>query len=286
MSDSTSGKITFGIVTDTQFADADPKPPNYFRASAAKLGKCIADFNSKNLDFIINLGDTIDHKLSSFDPILEEFKAAKAPVHHLLGNHDFDVEPEERLLVPALMDIPGPPYYRSFSVADWRFVFLDGNELSLVAYPPDSEAHIRSQAYFDEFAKAGPTNAERYNGAVGDQQLDWLETELEQALAASQKVLIFNHFPTLPISTHSLWDAEKLADMLGRHPCVRAHVNGHFHRGSYVRRNGVHYLTLKAMLETPDTVTYSVAELENNQLTIRGMGNQPDYILDLSSTGN
>ena len=279
-------KITFGIVTDCQFADADPKPPNYFRASVAKLRKCIADFNSRDLDFIVNLGDTIDHNLASFEPILEEFSEAKAPVHHLLGNHDFDVDPEERLLVPSLMDIPGPPYYRSFSKAGWRFIFLDGNELSLVAYPPESEANARSQAYFNEFAKAGPTNAERYNGAVGDQQLDWLESELEQATSADQKVIIFNHFPTLPISTHSLWDAEKLATMLVRHECVRAHINGHFHHGSYMTKDGVHYLSLKALLETPDTVTYSVAELEGEQLAVRGVGNQPDFFLDLSRDGH
>lgn len=83
--------FSFGIVADIQYADADKKGDRDYRNSLSKLEIGVNEFNSHNLSFVVNLGDMIDHDYISFDKPLAILKNLKAPLHNVIGNHDFEV---------------------------------------------------------------------------------------------------------------------------------------------------------------------------------------------------
>ena len=96
-------------------------------------------FNKEDLSFVIHLGDFIDRNFSSFDEILPIYNSLNAPGYHVLGNHDFEVADEYKELVPKKLGMPSK--YYDFKIKNWRFICLDGNDLSFIAYPKGSEMY-------------------------------------------------------------------------------------------------------------------------------------------------
>ena len=97
--------------------------------------------------------------------------------------------------------------------------------------------------------------------------------------SARERALLFNHFPVFPETTHNLWDAEEVVELLAAHPSAIAHFNGHLHQGGYAEHGGVHFVTFKALLETKDIATCALITLGEATLTIEGFGNQPSFEL-------
>lgn len=83
--------LVFGVVADPQYADIEPKGTRFYRNSPAKIRAAVAEFNRRGVAFVLNLGDTIDRDFASFDAALDAFRTLEAPVRHLVGNHDFEV---------------------------------------------------------------------------------------------------------------------------------------------------------------------------------------------------
>ena len=52
--------LRFGVITDTHYADREPSGTRHYRDSMLKMQEAIREFNRKNLDFIIELGDMKD----------------------------------------------------------------------------------------------------------------------------------------------------------------------------------------------------------------------------------
>ena len=98
--------------------------------SKEKLKKCVKHFNQEDLSFVIHLGDFIDRNFSSFDEILPIYNSLHAPGYHVLGNHDFEVADEYKELVPKKLGMPSK--YYDFKIKNWRFICLDGNDLSFI----------------------------------------------------------------------------------------------------------------------------------------------------------
>src|SRR4051812_1636540 len=61
--------LNLGLVADPQYADLDPWGTRCYRQSIGKLAAAINHFNGQELDFCVNVGDAIDQKWQSFDPI-------------------------------------------------------------------------------------------------------------------------------------------------------------------------------------------------------------------------
>ncbi|MEK9784277.1 MAG: hypothetical protein VW312_06495, partial [Opitutales bacterium] len=64
---------------------------------------------------------------------------------HVLGNHDFEVADEYKELVPKKLGMPSK--YYDFKIKNWRFICLDGNDLSFIAYPKGTEKYRESEKY-------------------------------------------------------------------------------------------------------------------------------------------
>ena len=165
-----------------------------------------------------------------------------------------------------------PERYYAQTVKDWTFIFLDGNDISLHAWPKDSDAHSKSVALY----KKQYAHLKDWNGGIGQTQLNWLENQLSQADKEGKHVALFCHFPIYPETKYNLWNASQLRALLEKHSSVKAWFNGHQHSGNYASKNNIHYFTLKSMLDTKRSA-YSLVDFSKNAIHIKGYGKQPDY---------
>ena len=55
------------------------------------------------------------------------------------------------------------------------------------------------------------------------------------------------------------------------YPCVKAYVNGHNHEGNYGVDTGIHYLTLKGMVDTHET-SYAIFNINSDGIVVKGFG--------------
>jgi Calcineurin-like phosphoesterase len=270
--------ITFGVVADIQYHPGKPLGTRYYSASVEKLKEALAQLTRDKVQFVFNLGDTIDHNIQSFEGVMPLFRAFRAPVYHLLGNHDFDVQAgNESGILPALGLKTG---YYAFTKRNWRFILLDGFELRY-PFPADETLSKEAEALYRKLRAQGKENAQRWNGGIGSAQTAWLEKELEAAGKGRQYALVLNHFPVVPEGPTNLWNDADVVAVLERHACVKAYFAGHNHGGDYTLRNGIHYLTYRGMVETPDQNAFAVVTLEKDTIRVRGFGREPSRTLPI-----
>ena len=231
----------FGAVADCQYCKGTSNVRKY-NLSPKKLTACVEHYNKQQLSFVVHLGDFIDRDFESFDKVVPIYNRLKAPHYHVLGNHDFSVADDKKALVPAKLGLK--QRYYDFARKGWRFIVIDGNDVSLYAWPKDNP-RTKAAAEYHKSLKPRPPS---WNGALGDEQLKWIEAKLQAATKAKERVMLFCHFPVYPKNGHNLWNAGALTELLSRYPCVAAYLNGHNHAGNYGQRDGIHYLTLKGMV--------------------------------------
>jgi len=280
VADAEKALFSVGLVADAQYADAEPRGIRYYRNSIPKLDAAAKAINEAQVNFSIHLGDLIDHDFSSFDDILEPLRTLEKPVYQILGNHDFVVEDDKKSEVPVKMGITNP--YYAFSKAQFRFIFLDGTEISTFAQPQGSPIHEQATEILAKFKAEKRKNAYDWNSAIGPQQLTWLTGQLTEATKAGEKAIISCHYPILPDNAHNLWNDRELLALIDQYPnTVIAWLNGHNHAGNYAERQGVHYLTVHGMVDTKSNA-YAVLDVLPTALRIRGSGRVPDRLLPFS----
>ena len=270
----TKYKFSFGAIADCQYCAGPNRGSRHYASSAGKLKECVAELNKHDLEFVIHLGDFIDRDYSSFDKVLPIYQSLQMPAYHALGNHDFDVADEFKGKVIERMGMKSK--YYEFSVKDWRFIVLDGNDVSFHAYPKNSPKYKDAERYYRENKIRSP----RWNGAVGSEQVAWLRKILQKAEKQKEQVAVFCHFPVYPADPHNLWNAGEIISMFEEFSCVKAYINGHNHKGKYGQKNGIHYLTLKGMVET-ETNAYSIIRVAEKQIHVEGFGRQDNQTLRL-----
>jgi len=262
--------FSVGLITDCQFSRAEDSGLRKYSLSENKLRNCIAHFNTMDLAFVVHLGDFIDKNFSNFDIVQPIFQQLTMPGFHVLGNHDFAVEDNEKEFVQKKLEMPGR--YYDFSLNGWRFVILDGNDISFYAYPANTENYREADDYYQRKRIKSP----KWNGAIGAKQISWLHTVLEEA--RQENVILFCHFPVYPEDIHNLWNAREIVEMIEKYPNVRAYISGHNHAGSYQVKKNIHYLTLKGMVETEQT-SYAVMTLTEKKIVVTGYGREENKTL-------
>ena len=260
---------SFGAIADCQYCSSKGRGARKFSLSEKKLQQCVDHMNKLDLDFVVHLGDFIDRDYESFDVVGPIYNSLKMPKYHVLGNHDFSVKDELKIAVPEKLGLTSR--YYDFYVKGWRYIILDGNDISFHAHPKDSQEFKEAGEYYvKNKVKTG-----KYNGALGAIQLDWVEGLLKRASKKHEKVILFCHFPVYPPNGHNLWNAEELVNLLERYSCVKAYINGHNHRGKYALKNGIHYLTLKGMVDTNET-SYGLVRVSDERILLEGHGRETD----------
>jgi hypothetical protein len=270
--------FSIGILTDCQYADADTPanmPQRLYRRSPQKLVDAIAALTAKpdDLEFMLHMGDAVDRDERSFRVVVPLLKAAPVPVWQVSGNHDYSVADALKAKVPELLGMPSAYYVKDRG--PWRFIFLDGNALSLFSSPAGSPGHAAAEA----FKAASKRKLEDYSGGLGETQRAWLRDQLAAARAAKQKVVIVCHYPLLPVDVHTLWDNEPVEEIVKEfRDVIVAWFNGHNHAGNYCAKHGVHFVNFRGMLDT-ETNAFARADFHPDRIEITGFGREPSRVL-------
>jgi hypothetical protein len=88
------------------------------------------------------------------------------------------------------------------------------------------------------------------------------------------KVALFCHFPIYPNEIHSLWNDDKVLQLINKYSCVKAWINGHNHAGGYAEQNGIHFITMNGMVETESENSFSVISFTSDKIKIDGYGRE------------
>jgi manganese-dependent ADP-ribose/CDP-alcohol diphosphatase len=263
----------FGILADVQYEDRADYGACRYRQSLTKLLGAVEELNRQDLAFVAQLGDLINGDEKSYSKVLPLLSKLKHSVYPLIGNHDLCIA--DSLKADVYKNLGMPQRYYSQIIKNWRLLFLDGNDLSLNAYPEGSEKHQASIVYYDNLTG----ESERWNGGIDGTQLQWLENELNASEKNAQSVLIFCHFPLTPESRFTLWNRQEVLALVNRFQCVKAWLNGHHHEGGYHLEGEKHYITFKGMVETAENSFATVAVYED-KLEISGFGREDSRVLN------
>ncbi|MFH0911637.1 MAG: hypothetical protein V1918_09070 [Planctomycetota bacterium] len=287
----------FGLVADIQYSDRDTFRSMRFREVPEKLAACIERFNRESLPFVIEMGDIIAN--SGITEEMErqllmlaesgEFSSSremsnpnlfllptlsKAEIYqngvrdlgvifplidryqgewrHVQGNHDSGIR---RLLRERF---GGWYFYYSFVQQGTRFLILD--------------------------------TTEEGDGVLSERQLSWFRREVREAGENREKVLIFGHHPFLPVpGAARKWTY--FSDPLPVHRILRdvaheaVYFAGHEHIGGYFYKNGIHHVTLQALLESGPEGAGAVVSVYEDRVEIIGLGEQPSLVLPFGRQG-
>lgn len=284
MAEQNNPLFSFGVIADAQYCDCEPAIGRYYRRSTQKLTDALQSLHQHDLAFILDLGDLIDRDFHSFDDILKVYEQSKFRVYRTLGNHDFSVEDAKKDKVANRLGLDRAAYY-DFVYLGWRFIVLNGNEVSTFAHPEGSSETTEAAELLAAMEEHGAVNARPWNGGISAKQMSWLESKLKAAAQAQQRVIVANHFPAYPKDSHNLWNDQALVQLLTRYPQMVAYFNGHNHAGNYGQKEHVHFLNFKGMVETAEENAFAVVEVYPDHLNVRGYGREADRILTFERFG-
>lgn len=266
--------FSIGAIADCQFAAEPDAPPRLYHTAPDKLAAAIKDMNRHKLAFVVHLGDFIDRDWASYDRLMPIVATSRQPWKFVLGNHDFAVDDAHKPQVPARLGMPAR--YHSFVRDGWMFIVTDGNGLSSYGWPAGSPEQASSMAAHAALYPDKPL----WDGGIDDAQLEWLDAQLGEADRRGLKAMIFSHFPVYPENPHNLWNAPAVMAVVERHPAAKIWLDGHNHEGNYGVHAGVHYVNLKAMLDTEDTA-YATLDFFSDRVVLNGVGRQASMVLPL-----
>ena len=241
--------VRFGIVTDCHYADADTAGTRFYRHSLDKLGECVEAMNEQQVDFLVELGDFKDQNsppveqktLSYLRAVESVFCKFNGPAYHVLGNHDQDSLSKAQFLTNienAGID-PGRSYY-SFDFNGVHFVVLDAN------YKSDGTDYDHG-------------NFDWTDANVPLDELQWLRRDLAASRGA---VIVLVHQLLDGAGSHYVKNAAEVRQIIEQSGRVLAVFQGHRHDGGYSLIKGIHYYTLKAVIEGPAPANNSYAVVE------------------------
>jgi manganese-dependent ADP-ribose/CDP-alcohol diphosphatase len=318
--------FTIGLIADIQYAPIDDGysftgTPRFYRHALEVAHEAFETFQSHQVELVINLGDTIDGKCvvtteddGEDDPlqhVIEAFsKYRHGPILHSYGNHclyNHDrATLKERLGIPFRQEQDTNEWvgYYEYVHNDMKFVVLDGYDVALMQRCPDTsqkyqQAHrllMDNNPNVDNLnSPDGLDGLQRrfvaFNGAIGTQQLQWLQGTLQQSREDNQHVVILSHNPIHPGSSSPvclLFNYHDVLDMLRSYnDVVVACFAGHAHKGGYCRDedSGIHFRVVEAALENRPEKTYSMVDVYGrSRLVLRGFGNCESAVYDFEHT--
>jgi len=256
--------LTFGIFADPHYAERPRWGGRYYSDSDEKLLRFVEAMAEAKPSFIIGLGDLIDQPDSAEAELRYLRKVAaicarfKGPRHFVIGNHDVVTQSKEQFIERTGM----PRAYYSFDRAGFHFVVLDAN-FKKGFIPYDHGRFAWNDAW------------------IPPAEQKWLAADLA---AASGPTVVFVHQRLDDDSDpHTVRNAREVRKILESSGKVIAVFSGHDHRGGYRRIEGIHYVTLRAVVEGPglENNSFALVRLDREgRIGIRGYAKQPSRSLE------
>ncbi len=270
----------FGFVTDVHYCVAPVRTIPHedsvrvYRDSLAKLRQATDLFNVSDLDFAIELGDfkdcnddgDRDGTLQYLKTVEAEFARFNGPRYHVAGNHDFDKISHADFVSNIVNhgEANGKLYY-SFIAGGVKYIVLDA-------------CYNNAQG---EHYSMGKLNWQV--AIVPDMELEWLKKELA---SGKEPVIVFTHqllnyWNVNPIpDPFIIRNAKTIVEMLEASGRVLAVISGHYHKGFYSERNGIHYVVNQGMVEQPlpHNVLGIVSVDKNHNVYVEGIYNERSHV--------
>eukprot|EP00892_Ulva_mutabilis_P004246 jgi/Ulvmu1/2193/UM013_0039.1 len=278
--------IAFGVCTDLQWADVDDcnvhgTAIRYYRRSLQLAEAAAKDCQQRSAIFSIHLGDIVDNCQrgtrakygtiqKAFDYAMDQALTAfghftAGTTYHVVGNHCLCGFSREQLRECLGMKGPGDRCYYSFAPhAKLRVIVLDTYDVAVLGNHQDSAEYQEAMELLQQHPGVALLQGndperrwQRFNGAVGKAQLQWLRQELADSQRQQQRAVVCSHCPVHPHSAGDrtsslLWNYEDVLAVLAEADNVLATLSGHIHQqGHHVDERGVHFITLPALLEAP-----------------------------------
>ncbi|MCA9104737.1 MAG: metallophosphoesterase [Planctomycetales bacterium] len=253
-----------GLITDLHYADKPTAGTRHYRDTLAKLEQASKEFAAKPLDFVVELGDLIDAaesvetELGYLETINERFAAISEHRHYVLGNHCVDTLTKAEFLGKVGQE----KSYYSFDHGGFHFIVLDA------CFRSDGTPYERK-------------NFQWTDANVSAAELEWLAEDL----AGNQlPTIVFAHQRLDTADNHGVKNNEQVRDLFSEHGNVAAVFQGHSHQNDHREINGIHYVTLVAMVEGPiqEHNGFSILELHaDSSLRLHGFRDQADYDWEL-----
>ena len=98
---------------------------------------------------------------------------------------------------------------------------------------------------------------------------------MNDALQDKEQVGFYCHFPVgRHGEMHNIWNYNQFLELINDYPNVKFYFNGHNHNGDYIEKEGVHFLTFKGMVDTPNSSAFSVARFTRDSIKVKGYGRE------------
>ena len=253
-------KLRFGLITDLHYADKTPAGSRHYRETLTKLSEAADRFRQDKVDFVAELGDFIDAadsvqtEKSYLRRINKDFAALPGKKHYVLGNHCVDTLTKREFLD----EVGQQKSFYSFDAGGYHFVVLDA------CFRSDGTPYGRKNfKWTDPNIPAG--------------EIDWIRSDLKET---GSKTILFVH-QRLDVSDHygikNAKDVRKVLEESGR---VVAVFQGHAHKNDHKQIAGIHYCTLKAMVDGSgaENNAYATADIfEDGTIRVTGFRQQKSH---------
>lgn len=268
----TSPIIKFGLFADTQYADWPTENSRFYKHALPKLDTCIDYFNQQHVQFSINLGDIIDRKNSDLETIKACLSHLNNNIYHITGNHDYKGITDNSVLYRQLNM---PSEYYSFKKQNWVFIMLNTNEVSAYANVKGTEKEQELAEMQEKIKQTGGKQGYAWNGGISKKQMKWLDNLLAECEKNGNNVLIFTHHPLYPQSEYTALNNMDILHTISKYTCVNAVFSGHHHAGAFGYYKGIPMITQEGMIETEKQNAYSIVEITQDSILVRGRGRVP-----------
>lgn len=267
--DSRVKEITIGICADPQYGDKQPWIGRHYRDSVAKLTAFVDRMNKEKPAFVIMLGDLVDQRKKPEDErvdlrLIETIYARfKGPRYYVIGNHDVDTFTKKQFIEYTGMKVA----HYSFDAGPLHFVVLDAN-------------------YTKDFTSYRPGNFTWTDTWIPPDQQKWLAADLKKT---TKPTIAFCH-QRLDVEkdSHGVKNGQDVRKIFEDSGKVLAVFQGHYHAGAYRRIGGIHYVTMRGMVEGPglENNAYALVTISpKGPIAIRGFGKQPSRTLSAGING-
>ena len=238
--------LKIGLITDLHYADKAPAGTRHYRETFAKLAEAATQFQKDKTDFVVELGDlidaadSVDTEKSYLKTINKEFSAISKDRHCVLGNHCVDTLTKAEFLGGVEQE----KSYYSFDRGDFHFVV------------PDACFRMDGEPY-------GRKNSKWNDANIPAAEVEWLRADLK---ATSKKTVVFAHQRLDVSNDHGVKNCPEVRKVFEESGKVLAVFQGHSHQNDLKEIGGLHYCTLRAMVEGSGAESngYSVMNISAN----------------------
>lgn len=252
--------LSIGLIADIHYGS--DKKSKLGSKAIELLQPIINQFNSLNLDLVIDLGDRINNCENEEDKrnlyaVANEFMNMHCPRVHMLGNHDVknvEVLDQEKILMCNLNNYV-------IVINGWQLIFLN------------EDIYFKNDGFY--FSQA---------------TLEFVKSVL---LTTEMPCIVFSHLPFSSSSmvgnyyfeekfsfAYEYKNANEMRAIIRQYGNVVAVVTAHVHWNSIVTIDGIHYLTVQSLTESFTTHplpanSWAVLKLSKDILDFNVEGNDP-----------